>query len=317
MGEARRLVLLHEHDNPSLAYFESSICERFAGVPVRKIDIATTAANFNLIESGDVVVIIRYVTFGWRTVLQARYRDLAGLAYFMDDDLLDPEVLVGLPQGYARRLRRKAVDHASWLRTYCSQLWVSTPSLCAKYGQAGAQLLEARPVPVERIETPVRVVYHGTLSHRAEIEWLHDVMKKVVEREPRVEFQLFGDAKVNALYRDVPRVLVLHTMSWPSYLRYTSTHLADIGLAPLLPARFNHARGPVKFFDYARMGAVGIYSDIEPYKGFVRQAVDGLLIDNEPEHWVAAVCQLVRDDLLRSEMKSSVQLRTSQHSSII
>ncbi|MGK3539499.1 hypothetical protein ACSLOP_30130, partial [Escherichia coli] len=37
---------------------------------------------------------------------------------------------------------------------------------------------------------------------------------------------------------------------------------ADIGLAPLLMSKFNAARGGVKFYDFVRMGAAGIYSNV-------------------------------------------------------
>ena len=80
-------------------------------------------------------------------------------------------------------------------------------------------------------------------------------------------------------------------------------------LAPLLPGAFNAARGPTKFFDFARMGAVGIYSDVAPYRGFIRPEVDGILLPNEPAVWVKAIAGLVADPERRVRMATAARER--------
>jgi glycosyltransferase involved in cell wall biosynthesis len=92
-------------------------------------------------------------------------------------------------------------------------------------------------------------------------------------------------------------------MSWPQYLAYTQSRKADIGLAPLLPSRFNAARGATKWMDYARMGAVGIYTDVQPYSEHVRHGVNGLLLPNEPEVWVQNILDLADNTELREQMR--------------
>ncbi len=135
------------------------------------------------------------------------------------------------------------------------------------------------------------------------------VVREVLERAPESMFEIFGTAPVNRLYRGMPRVAVLHPMSWANYLAYSSAAPLDIGLAPLLPGGFNAARGHTKFFDFVRCGAVGIYSNVEPYASFVRDGVDGLLLPNEPAVWRDAILHLVRDDDRRRGMATAARER--------
>ena len=83
------------------------------------------------------------------------------------------------------------------------------------------------------------------------------------------------------------------------------------GLAPLLPGVFNAGRGAVKFFDYARMGAVGLYSAVPPYAGFVRDGVDGVLAPTEPAAWVAALLALVDEAPRRTALAAAAAARSA------
>lgn len=38
---------------------------------------------------------------------------------------------------------------------------------------------------------------------------------------PQASFEIFGEHEIYKLYRDLPRVSVLHPMSWQNYLAYT------------------------------------------------------------------------------------------------
>lgn len=124
-----------------------------------------------------------------------------------------------------------------------------------------------------------------------------------------VHFEVFGAPAVNAALKRLPRVSVLQPMTWPNYLSFTASQRRDLALAPLLPSAFNASRGPTKFYDYARMGAVGLYSDRPAYRGFIEDGVDGLLLDNDPALWVDAILDLVADSAKRAAMASAVMRR--------
>lgn len=265
------------------------------------------------VRNGDQVVIVRYLPPAWRRQLDAQRGGLAELVYFMDDDLLDAAVLPELPRAYAQKIERLALAHRSWLLDQAT-MWVSTSALAAKYQAWQPVVLPmAPPAALLLPRQAVSVVYHGTASHQAEIEWLHPVLAAVQSRCPDTRVEVFGDWNVYRLYRDLPRTSVLHPMSWENYLAYTASHRADIGLAPILPGRFNAGRGPTKFYDYTRLGAVGLYADGPPYAGVVRDGVDGLLLPPDPGAWADAICALAQDAARREALRVAAQQRVGQH----
>ena len=75
---------------------------------------------------------------------------LAGLAWFLDDDLLDEAALAGLERGYAARLRRLALRQRPWFERMGSQWWLATEALAAKYADMRPTLLPLAPPP-ERV----------------------------------------------------------------------------------------------------------------------------------------------------------------------
>jgi hypothetical protein len=307
---ALRCVVLQDGlSTPSTDYLLVPWLERL-GLPQVLVDVRSPVPA-DLLRHGDLVVVARYLTDDWRRTIAARRRSLAGLIYFMDDDLFDEAALAGLSDSYARKLRALALGQRGWLEASIDALWVSTPALAEKYVTLKPVVVPLSPGPsLRRPQPAVRLVYHGTASHAAEIDWLQGVVAEVQARCDHTHFELFGDHGVNRRWRDLPRVAVVHPMRWDNYLAWTSSHAADIGLAPLRPGAFNAARGAVKFYDYARMGAVGLYADAPPYRGFVRNGVDGVLLPPEsPEAWVEAIVALANDPHRRAALQAAIKTR--------
>jgi hypothetical protein len=155
----------------------------------------------------------------------------------------------------------------------------------------------------------ILVCYHGTAAHERETKWLLPIIERVQARTDNVHFELFGNDAVHKLVKGFPRVSILHPMTWANYLSYTSVQQCHIGLAPLLPSAFNSARGSTKFFDYARMGAVGLYSKRPPYLGFINDGADGILLDNDPELWLKSLIALAEDEAKRERMVLEIRRR--------
>ncbi len=262
--------------------------------------------------------------------------------YFMDDDLLDLKVLSSIPLSYAYRLWRKVTSKRKLILSSCSELWVSTPYLAKKYAALNPRLIrpvasghllerqwlsslsyESRSSSTSPFSTPslpqpssllqstssaslttdiVRICYHGTWSHRDDMKWFAPIICEVQRLCPEVHFEVIGDARVARIFKKVPRITVLDTMPWPDYLIYTQNNRFDIGVAPLLDTLFNRGRGPIKFFDYARCGAVGVYSTGPAFESFVADRVDGFVLKNDQQLWVDTLIKLVRSPELRATM---------------
>lgn len=257
-----------------------------------------------------LLVISRYVQSRWLPVLKQLGLRGVRLVYFMDDDLFEARALCHLPWRYQWKIISRAWFYRSELFALCAEFWVSTDYLVEKYARLNPVLL--RPVAtLQTLQNPVslHVCYHGSASHSQEIEWLIPIVHSVQAQVEHIHFEFFAARGIGRLLKNIPRVSVLQPMSWPNYLAYTASQRKDIALAPLLPGFFNAARGATKFLDYARMGAVGIYSDVAPYRGFINEGVDGILLANDPRLWVDALLELARDNAGRHEMAAAVKRR--------
>lgn len=298
LSECRSLLILHEGDSPTLAYFKEAIKKRFPDTVCQLIDTLTTSDL--VIDEGAAMVIIRFITPLWQQKIERHIDRLSRVVYFMDDDLFDPSALNSLPKTYRTKIIRRSAAQHRWITEHCDDIWVSTAHLAQKYAHLNPDIVSARPSPsLLKSQRPVRIAYHGSSSHRDEKYWLRQVIEGVLACCPQANFEIFGEHEIYKLYRDLPRVSVLHPMSWQNYLAYTQSHRLDIGLAPLLDSDFNLARGPVKFYDFVRMGAVGIYSNCAPYSDFIEQNVNGVLLDNNPHKWITALSLLVNSESKR------------------
>lgn len=255
-------------------------------------------------------VIVRYLSPEWIKPLRRFHANGGTLVYFMDDDLMDLAAIAGLPPAYAKKIKKLAIGQRSTLEALCSEFWVSSPYLAEKYKEWMPRLLAPRPSMSNLLAVSgMTLCYHGTASHQAEMNWLAPIIAAVQSQNPDTHFEVFGDHTVNKLYRDIPRTSILHPMSWANYLPYTASVQRDIALAPLLPSPFNAGRGPTKFLDFVRMGAVGIYSNVEPYRGFIRDGVDGILLENDPVSWMRTITMLAGNEPLRRGMAETARQR--------
>lgn len=303
------VVVISTGLNPSFDYFVRPHLVN-CGFQFEQIDAELVKANSVDWQGVRIVVLVRYLPKEWIAPLQEFRLQGGRVVYFMDDDLMDADAHSSLPVPYARKIRRLATDHLALIEEMCADFWVSSDYLSKKYSRWKPKVLTPRPNAKMLEENRfVKMVYHGSASHQAEFRWLVPVIEAVQAGGNLTWFEVFGDISVNRLYRSFPRVSVMHPMGWDTYLAYTSGVSREIGLAPLLPDPFNAARAPTKFFDFARMGAVGLYSDVAPYSDFIRDGIDGILLPNDPSAWVAAINALATDDHRRSIMARAARER--------
>lgn len=260
-----------------------------------------------------LIVAVRYLPRPWLAPLAQLRRGGATIAYLMDDDLLDPRVHSLLPRPYRRRLWERVTRLHRRLPQLVDRLWVTSEALAGKYGHLGAELLPLSPHPDLLSERPrLQLAYLGTSVHEAEFLWLLPLLATLQDRHQHTHVDLFGDLALNRRFRQLPRTRILHPMRWDNYLAETGYGRVDILLTPLLAMPFNAAKAAVKVIDAARCGAAGLYSDRAPYRGFVRHGVDGLLLDDEPGSWLAAIERLIADPEERGRLAAAGRRRALQ-----
>jgi glycosyltransferase involved in cell wall biosynthesis len=261
--------------------------------------------------SGSLLVFVRYIPTSWRRLLQQSVHKPGGIVLFIDDDVLDWRSATGTPWRYRWKLWRLSARHAGWLRKQGAALWVSTPYLHRKYANWSPQLVLPSSIAPDTPD-PVRLFYHGSLSHMGDIRWLKDVVAQALAAEPRLTFELIGTDRIADAWDSMQRVTVVHPMAWSAYQSFAGLAGRNIGLVPLLDTPFNRARSYTKFFDITRSGAVGIYSDHPAYRDIVRDGVEGLVLPNTPTQWVEAILTLARDPDLHRRLLAAAGQRVSE-----
>jgi len=297
-----RVLVLAEGDNASLAYF---VRPRLAASSATEVLVDSRLPPSGDLSGFSAAVIVRYLPRHWQDALVAMRNAGKPVAYFMDDDLMDAEAHRGLPKPYRRKIDRLARGRRDWIESIATEFWVSTPFLETKYAAWSPERLVPGIDAATRTPTgqkPVTVCYHGTAAHPDEQQWLLGVVRDLQARRTDTHFCIVGDLPIQKIFRTIPRVTVLHPMSWPNYLAMTRAMPMAVALAPLMPNPFNAARSPTKFFDYTRLGAAGIYADVEPYRGFVRDGIDGILVPMEAPLWIDAIGSLVADPARRESL---------------
>ncbi|MCP9884372.1 hypothetical protein KBY97_04415 [Synechococcus sp. ATX 2A4] len=309
----RRLAILHQNAGPTLAYFVRAPAEQ-AKFVVTELDssIAPCASTVALLEKSDNILVVRYLPKPWLRVIQRLASSGATLAFLMDDDLLDPEALKGLPVAYQRRLRERITNQSRFVAKLFSRVWVTSAYLQHKYSHLQPHLLQMCPeAKLFPSRSTRRLAYLGTASHPLEFAWLVGLLEKLQSSRSDCSIELYGDLQVNRQFRHIPGVRILHPMSWSSFLLDSSTRQLDVMLCPLLDHPFNRCRAPIKFFDAARMGAVGIYSDRPPYQGFIHHGEDGILLVDGHDLWLNAINMLLDDQTHLETLAANAKRRAS------
>ena len=299
----RRIYLVEEGPNPSSDYFVIPALNNLS-IPVTRCHWIDPLPKAQELEQA-TVIFVRYVPTNWKRLVTQTRASLAEVIYFMDDDLWDTRVTAGLSWRYRLKLARHATLHQRWLRAIKAKLWVSTPWLATRYQALQPVLLWPHRLDdharVNTPETPqqIQLFYHGSASHRADIEWLYPVIKAVLTRDSQLSVEISGDARTQALYGGLERCTILKPLKWPAYRTLLASSKRHIGLAPAVPHPFNRARSHTKFFDITAAGATGIYAAQGPCQGILEHRQHGLLVDMDPDALIEAILLLAKDHTLR------------------
>lgn len=250
---------------------------------------------------GTFIVIVRHAGPAWLDFLY-KYRDRwSGVAFLMDDDIPGAWRSLDVPLDYGMRTTHRYLRVRHLLSRVCDRVWKSTEALQKRHSQVESIVVGPLDFDPGLIPAPAGTRhwgYHGTRVHMREIRWLVPVVAAVHKAVPEAEFEVFGNHEVGKLFATIPRVKVTPHRSWREYLAHSKMHKLAVGVAPLLPGRFNAVRSHTKAYDISRCGAVGIFPAREPYATALAGAGAAMLPD-DPAVWSAEVIRLLQDDELR------------------
>lgn len=319
--QAKAVLVLSQHPNPSFSYYLEERLKALKGVRV-----IVRSLNDESLEDIDpdrlFVVICRYIRSKQLKWLERNAENLSGVGLFLDDDIA--AVIAGPEAGprYKLKLIMLGIMPLRRLNPLLRVIWASTePLVKAISAQSSNVVLMPPTPPVERValkqSRSLTMGYHATGVHGPEHRFLVPIVETAMRRHGCLHFEVFASGRNAAIWRgakiDPNRLHVLPELPWADYLSYCGKVKVDIALVPLLPGRANACRADTKRIDVCRLGAAAIFSDTDVFNRN-RQAGE-LHVKNTCEDWLAAIDELVASSERRlaaaSATRASLQQMTS------
>ena len=162
------------------------------------------------------------------------------------------------------------------------------------------QLVHIQPLP-EIVERPFTIGWAGSPSHFADLYNVAPHLQNWLDAHQDAHLAIMTNELAQEFFNlDPSRFTFKPFGSIESYLDFLGS--IDVGIAPLLPTKYNEGRSDVKYLEYASCGVVGIYQNLEPYRNIVRNHETGLLFST-PDELINQLERLYQDTMLRLKIR--------------
>ena len=321
----RRVLVFTKGENASFDYYLAARLKAF-GLPYETCCI-DTGRFADIDPEGLLVIICRYLRRPHASWIARNRRSLAGVAYFVDDDI--PALAADKQSGLGYRFYLAYFAGLPMIRLnrgLLTHLWVSTAALARTMAPGEAEILAPAPIIEDHLprdrpgtQSPLKIVYHATGSHHREHAFLIPVMKEVLRQRPAARFEVLAKGSAARLWRDaaIPdgRMRILPPMGWPRYYRHSREEGADIALMPLMEGLANDSRADTKLIDCCRMGAAAVLSDTIPYRHHRNSGC--VMVGNSHGQWIETLLALIdnvdrRDAAIEATRKRVLSMTVSK-----
>ena len=245
------------------------------------------------------IILVRYIPFIILTDLIKLKKKSKKIILLLDDNLLDLNFSSELPFFYKLKIFLNIYCYKFLFKFIINEIWVTNRRLGEKVSKnISSQEIDIKILNLSFIKNSspkkfYRIAYLGTSSHALELQWLKPLFEKIQSQREDCLIEIYLDKKWREYFRSVPRIKIIYPMNWETFYIDTSTRKVDIVLNPILSSNFNNYRSPTKFFDTTRLGAVGIYSNLEPFSNFINNNDDGILLENNIDYWSEKISYLL------------------------
>lgn len=310
-GMLRRLGSGGKWAEPTVSmYFHEALAHHIgAGQPI----IRQTPVLFTC---GRAAVVVRYA--GQREFDRLKRIAPTRVLYIIDDNLFAVGPGDGLPADYRKRLMRYRDTHLQTLLPMVTDVVAPSEAILAGYPDKRTwQLAPARCHAAGGLghhddPGPFKIVVAGTRAHLRDVAHVAPALARFLKSTPGAQLTtLFGNDAPSPL-TGLPNAMHMKPLDWPSYRRFVAENRFHVAIAPGLETAFNRARSPSKVHDHAGFGAASLYSDRLPFAGIVDHGIHGLLLDDDPATWLAALQQLHSNRAMARHLAASGQLLSQQ-----
>jgi glycosyltransferase involved in cell wall biosynthesis len=162
-------------------------------------------------------------------------------------------------------------------------------------------MLPAEHWPSERVRRQrggrLVVGWAGSRHHEVDLALLTGTAETLLEGHPDVEVAIAGMKEIP--FRPHDRIRFIDGVMIEQYPSTLAQF--DVGMIPLVDARFNRCKSDLKFLEYSMIGIPTVASKVAPYEGSVVHGVNGFLARN-PKDWLKHLRRLIEDAELRDSI---------------
>ena len=246
-------------------------------------------------------------------------------AYLLDDNFweLTPDFDIHVAPYFSNPAVRATLDRfvrgaavvIVWSERLRDYIAAKFPGIAVEFVPSGvdlAQVRKLRPVEARADDGIVRIGY--PTSRRPGVALLlAEVVRAIAEKFPgRTQFEFVGWMPESL--EDLPNVTLMPQIKeYDAYLAFVLSRQWDVGLAPLAGVHFESFKTDVKYREYAAFGVAGVYSRMSPYTETVEAGRTGILVDNDPQAWIAALAALIESPRMREDIAAAAFADVSAH----
>lgn len=238
------------------------------------------------------------------------------------DDLLT-EVSDGIPNADFMRRGKAGMEYAI---RHANAVIVSTQFLADKYRPMNPNIHVLvnfldfdrfyRPVPLQETNT-ISIGLVGTSLMPYNFALVDGALRNLCEKYPgRIRLCFIGHEAPTG-WEGHPAVEyqpVLH--GYHAYGEWLLEKRLDIALIPLVDDAFNNSKSVIKWMEYSAAGVASVFSNVSTYRAVVDNGRNGLLVEERPEAWLAAIERLIVDPALRRQLARTAQSEVRKHFSL-
>ena len=318
-----KVLYLYERMIPTVALSRNAVHDIFEGTDIIYQFMRITKVTTKDLDEADVLVLIRPQNILFVNIVKKLRKIGKFMIILLDDDLLNlPEILPSVPwrtQSLIAVLKEADV------------VLSSSPYICKKYSSYVRKKRSAysnTPVALKDLQRipqkdtnkhSVKLVYAAGVNHEDVFDqYVRPGIQKLDEKYGDMISLTFVGVRPDLSQMKLRmRINYQKEMPLEEYRDYMRNQCFDIGLSPLQDDSFSKCKYFNKYIEYTLIGAVGIYSNCEPYTFVVSDGINGFLAENTVASWYETICRAVENTNLRRSCIDRAQQHLKEKFNII
>lgn len=263
----------------------------------------TIQINKKDIEWCDILITVRGYEGITLDIVKAAKRAGRFIIYFLDDDLLN--IPNEIPSGKyfnddVKKIMTEIISNSNLLWCVNSIIGKKYSSFCKdKWILSKVPIEMNRSINNKTEDKVIRILYAGSSDHSGVVQkYLSPAVKNICdEYGSKVHFTFIGADPGLKNCNNVNYIKYFN--EYQLYKNFVNNGNFTIGLAIILEKDFYRCKYYNKFIEYTSIGAVGIYTNSEPYSIIVENCVNGILCNNS--EWYNTIKNTIDNYDLRQE----------------